>query len=110
MGLGDFAQEVLAHEIGHHVLAPATLTDHGRMIARMRWGLPTVEKHAPMIANLYTDLLINDRLAAQRRIAHGRRVYRRARRSEKGGAALWRVYLRIYEILWSLRGERWAAA
>src|SRR4051812_46927575 len=26
----EFAREVLAHEIGHHVLAPATLTDHGR--------------------------------------------------------------------------------
>src|SRR5213075_2562486 len=54
--------EVLAHEIGHHVLAPATLTDHARMIARMRWALPTVEQHASMIANLYSDLLINDRL------------------------------------------------
>ena len=32
----SFATEVLAHEIGHHVLAPATLTDHARMIARMR--------------------------------------------------------------------------
>src|ERR1051325_3824503 len=57
-----FAVEVLAHEIGHHVLAPATLTDHARMIARMRWGLPTVEHFAPIVANLYTDLLINDRL------------------------------------------------
>ena len=36
----QFPVEVLAHEIGHHVLAPATLTDHGRMIARMRWALP----------------------------------------------------------------------
>jgi hypothetical protein len=53
---------VLAHEIGHHVYAPATLTDHARMLARMRRGLPTVEAHAPMVANLYTDLLINDRL------------------------------------------------
>ena len=36
--LEDYAVEVLAHEIGHHVLAPATLTDHARMIARMRWA------------------------------------------------------------------------
>ena len=40
--LEDYAVEILAHEIGHHVLAPATLTDHARMIARMRWGLPTL--------------------------------------------------------------------
>ena len=41
----SFDTEVLAHEIGHHVLAPATLTDHARMIARMRLALPTVEQH-----------------------------------------------------------------
>src|SRR5688500_18955411 len=61
-GVEKLAVEVLAHEIGHHVLAPATLTDHARMIARMRRGLPTLEAQAPMVANLYTDLLINDRL------------------------------------------------
>ena len=51
-GVEQFPVEVLAHEIGHHVLAPATLTDHGHVIARMRWALPTVEHHAPMVANL----------------------------------------------------------
>src|SRR5947208_3089250 len=50
-----FGLEVLAHEIGHHVLAPASLSEHVRMIARMRWALPTVEQHAPLVANLYTD-------------------------------------------------------
>ncbi|HEU0300172.1 MAG TPA: hypothetical protein VFR37_11975, partial [Longimicrobium sp.] len=57
-GVEAFAVEVLAHEIGHHVLAPATLTDHVRMIARMRRALPTLEQHAATVANLYTDLLI----------------------------------------------------
>ena len=61
-GVADFPIEILAHEIGHHVLAPSNLTDHGRMIARMRRALPTLERHAPFVANLYTDLLINDRL------------------------------------------------
>jgi hypothetical protein len=60
--LEDFAVEVLAHEIGHHVLCPADLTDQGRMIARMRWALPTKEHLAPFLGNLYADLLINDRL------------------------------------------------
>jgi hypothetical protein len=95
-----FAVEVLAHEIGHHVLAPATLTDHARMIARMRRALPTVEQHAPMVSNLYTDLLINDRLqrSAGLRLAE---VYRTLG-GRGGGGAVWALYTRIYELLWSL--------
>src|SRR5262245_17442909 len=31
--LEAYGLEILAHEIGHHVYAPADLTDHGRMIA-----------------------------------------------------------------------------
>ena len=100
-GVEQFAVEVLAHEIGHHVLAPATLTDHGRMIARMRWALPTVEHHAPTVSNLYTDILINDRLqrSAGLRLAD---VYRKLGTREGGGGAVWALYTRIYEILWSL--------
>ena len=101
-GVGDFAPEVLAHEIGHHVLAPATLTDHGRMIARMRWALPTVEAQAPMVANLYTDLLINDRLQRGAGLRVGD-VYRAiGTRAGSPGGGLWALYLRIYELLWSL--------
>lgn len=111
-GLEDYAVEILAHEIGHHVLAPANLTDHLRSLARIRWALPTVEAYAPLVANLYTDLLINDRLqrAQSLRLAD---VYRKLRtesdKSEsavrKGGRSngtVWRLYLRIYEVLWSL--------
>src|SRR5262245_20967518 len=43
----EFPVEILAHEIGHHVYAPANLRDHGRMIARMRVSLPTKEHLAP---------------------------------------------------------------
>src|SRR5262245_36411866 len=42
-GLQDFAKEILAHEIGHHVYCPADLTDNARMLARVRIGLPTKE-------------------------------------------------------------------
>jgi len=101
-GVEEFAVEVLAHEIGHHVFAPATLTDHVRMIARMRRALPTLEQHAAMVANLYTDLLINDRLqrGAGLRMAG---VYRAmAARRPGAGGAVWALYMRIYEILWSL--------
>ncbi|HSI84842.1 MAG: VWA domain-containing protein [Candidatus Methylacidiphilales bacterium] len=60
--LQDFAVEILAHEIGHHVFCPGDLSDQGRVLGRMRRGLPSRENDAPMIANLYYDLLINDRL------------------------------------------------
>ncbi|MGC8493663.1 MAG: VWA domain-containing protein [Syntrophobacteraceae bacterium] len=99
-GLGDYGVEILAHEIGHHVLAPATLTDHARLIARMRFALPTVEQHAPMMANLYTDLLINNRLyrGADLRLAD---VYRKLRSGSEAGK-VWVLYMRIYEMLWGL--------
>jgi hypothetical protein len=97
--LEPYALEIMAHEIGHHVYCPADLTDHARVIARVRRGLPTREALAGMVANLYTDLLINDRLqrSAELRMAD---VYR----ALGGGATdgLWTLYLRIYEILWSL--------
>jgi hypothetical protein len=98
--LESYPVEILAHEIGHHILAPATLTDHARMIARMRWALPTMEQHAPMVANLYADLLINDRLqrSAGLRMSD---VYRAIAAGGNGGA-VWTLYTRIYEILWSL--------
>ncbi len=103
LGLEDYAVEILAHEIGHHVLAPATVTDHVRLLARIRRGLPTLESYAPMVANLYADLLINDRLQRQSglRLAD---IYRRlSRRAGDGSrAAVWNLYLRIYENLWRL--------
>lgn len=100
-GVQDYAVEVLAHEIGHHVFAPSTLTDHMRMLARMRAALPTLEAHAPMVANLYTDLLINDRLqrSAELRLAD---VYLRLGQDKKPAGLVWALYTRIYELLWRL--------
>ena len=97
--VGHLPVEVLAHEIGHHVLAPATLSDHAKMLARMRKALPTLEARAPMVANLYTDLLINDRLQRSAGLKMAE-VYRALGKQEAG--ALWALYLRIYELLWSL--------
>lgn len=101
--LEKFALEILGHEIGHHVYCPADLTDHARMIARMRWALPTVEQHASFVGNLYTDLLINNRLQrdSSLRIAD---VYRAIERNKNKAAPprMWTFYLRIYEILWSI--------
>ena len=102
--LADYAVEVLAHEIGHHVLAPATPADHFRLIARIRKGLPTLEGHAPMVANLFTDLLINDRLQHQEGLRMDA-IYRRMAEARPAGqevGALWQFYTGIYEQLWSL--------
>ncbi len=100
LGLQDYAPEILAHEIGHHILAPATLTDQARLIARMRPALPTRERDTALVANLYTDLLINDRLqrSAQLRMAD---IFLRLPR-EPQPARLWLLYQRIYEFLWQL--------
>lgn len=110
-GLDAFAVEVLAHEVGHHVLAPGDLSRHARSLARIRAGLPSVEALAPYVANLYTDLLINDRLQRQSGLDIAG-VYRTL--GTDGGGALWTLYLRTYEVLWSLEsgslatGERTA--
>jgi len=106
-GLQDYAVEILAHEIGHHVLAPGNATDHLRMLARIRRALPTLERQAPMIANLYTDLCINDRLQRQAglRMAEIYRALERERQvraKQVPASSLWTLYMRIYEHLWQL--------
>ncbi len=99
-GLDDLAMEVLAHEIGHHILTPADPRDHVRMLARMQAPLGHLARHAGMVANLYTDLLINDRLERIEELRMAE-VYRRLK-SNEGGDDLWLLYMRIYEDLWRL--------
>jgi hypothetical protein len=102
-GLQDFGREILAHEIGHHVYCPADLIDNARLIGNIRRGLPGVESYTPYVANLYSDLLINDHLqrARGRDIAG---VYKALKKDfEKSN--LWQFYMRIYEILWSLEPQ-----
>lgn len=99
LDLGSFAAEILAHEIGHHVWAPGNPRDNARMMARIRLGLPSREGYAGLVANLYTDLLINDRL--QRDVGLDlASVYRKLRKPEAD--RLWTLYMRAYEVLWSL--------
>ena len=122
LDLHDCAVEILAHEIGHHVLSPATTTDHTRMIARMLPNLPTVEKRVNMVANLYSDLLINHHLKQQCDL-HLDHVYRKLNR-QSSQSQVWHLYMRIYEILWlcapgelggcsdsdSMEGDAWLGA
>lgn len=106
-GIADFPVEVLAHEIGHHIYVPASLLDHGRLLARIRRGLPDRELAAPLVANLYADLLINDRLQRQEGLDIAG-VYRaitqrqQLEQQQPEQSPLWKLYLRTYEILWSL--------
>ncbi len=97
--LTSYPLEILAHEIGHHVYAPADLSDLARMTAVIRKALPTVENMASFVGNLYSDLLINDRLVRvhQLNIAD---IYKTIK--EPNQDLLWNFYMRIYEILWGL--------
>jgi hypothetical protein len=97
--LDRFARQVLAHEIGHHIYVPGSLLDQGRLIARIRRGLPDREQYAPLVANLYADLLINDRLQRQTGLDMAA-VYQALHIEEV--SPLWQFYMRTYEILWSL--------
>jgi hypothetical protein len=101
LGLEDCAPQVLAHEVGHHVLCPGDLTDHARMLARVRRGLPTRESRAPLVANLFSDLIVNDRLQRVAAVPVAE-VYRRLARGGPPSSALWTLYMRICEILWGL--------
>jgi hypothetical protein len=103
MGLEDFPEEIIAHEIGHHVFVPADFTDHGRMLARMKKGLPSYETQASFIANLYGDLLINDRLQRQCGLNEAG-VYQQIAKYQGANteeSRLWTFYMRTFEILWS---------
>jgi hypothetical protein len=94
-----FAREILAHEVGHHVYVPGDLRDQARLLARLRHALPTREGYAAFVANLYADLLVNDRLQRSAGLDMAG-VYRALRRPTQD--RLWALYLRIYERLWAL--------
>ncbi|HVV86221.1 MAG TPA: hypothetical protein VHE35_24365 [Kofleriaceae bacterium] len=99
-GLVPHAHAILSHEVGHYVHAPGTLREHVRLHDRIRRTLPAeLAAHAGLVANLYTDLLLNDRLQRSG-TADIAAVYAALR----GGAEseLWSLYLRSYEWLWLL--------
>jgi hypothetical protein len=97
LGLEKYGREILAHEIGHHVYCPGDLADNARLIARTRRGLPSLEDQAPMVSNLYADLLLNNFLQEQGRPMH--EIYQKLKQQ---GSRLWDMYMRTYELLWNL--------
>lgn len=96
----DYAVEVLAHEIGHHIFAPANLYDNAILLNRIRFALPGIEDRAPMVSNLYTDFLINDKLQRVSKLRIDE-VYK-AINSEDNFTELWTLMMRTYEYLWRL--------
>lgn len=98
LGLSEHAVAVLAHEVGHHVLSPGDLFTRARLVQRVRMGLVDRDADAALIANLWSDMLINDRL--QRRA--GVRMDLLWRAIGPPTDPLFRMVMRADELLWQL--------
>lgn len=115
LGIEPHLVSVYAHEIGHHVLSPGTRLDNlkirhqlARAIAASGAGsIPHPGEQAGMLANLWSDLLVNTRVAElQRRRRPAAEpdmtTLWRALSAEPTTDPLWWVVLRTYELLWKL--------
>ncbi|AZG46457.1 VWA domain-containing protein [Gordonia insulae] len=120
VGAADHLESVFAHEIGHHVLAPSTRINQLKITHQMARSLTAggvaaadVGDRARLLANLWCDIVINDRVVAmQRRCGrHGmielwRTLTATTRSGPSGPSAMidvmWWVIHRGYELLWSL--------
>lgn len=107
---------VFAHEIGHHVLSPSTRIVSFKLTQQMaraivasdpRRAIP-VTRTAQLLSNLWSDLLINDRVVRmQRRLHPGAEpgliaLWRTLTAREPASHPAWWVLMRTYELLWSL--------
>ncbi len=101
LGVENYGLQILAHEIGHHIYTPANLYDNAVLQSRIRWGLAGIEDRAPMVANLYEDLLINNRLHRIGELDMAI-VFRQVNKDVKF-SKLWMLYMRSYEYLWKLK-------
>lgn len=101
MNVQDHGLQILAHEIGHHIYTPANLYDNAILMSRIRWGLAGIESRAPMVANLYEDLLINNRL--HRGVGLDMKVVFEEVNKSVTFSKLWMLYMRSYEYLWQLK-------
>ena len=97
----EFALQILAHEIGHHVLVPANRYDNIGLFRRMRLALVGIEDRVPLVANLYSDIIINDHLQRIKGLDMAV-VYQRIQEGAPVNSPLYTWYLRTYEYLWGL--------
>lgn len=98
-GLLDCVEALLAHEIGHHVRYPGTLAIDARLRLLEKSLIP-VDGYSTL--NLFTDLLINERLGAayHEQFVRVYRAFDVVSGWERDPAFLF--YLAIYEELWRL--------
>lgn len=101
LNLLDYAVQILAHEIGHHIYTPGNLKDNASVQAKIRWSLAGIEEQAPMVANLYEDLLINDRLHRMKGLDMA--IIYKALNKTIQFSKVWTLYMRTYEYLWRLK-------
>ncbi|MBN2150521.1 MAG: VWA domain-containing protein [Candidatus Lokiarchaeota archaeon] len=105
LGLTPYLDIVLAHEIGHHTLAPGNLLDDARLVSYVANMFPG--DAANYVVNIFTDLIVNDFLRTQRGMPV-EDVYKALKaaavRAGRIGNAdkFWALYMRVYEILWQL--------
>jgi len=99
--LGDYGLQILAHEIGHHIYTPANLYDNALLLSRIRWVMAGMEDRAPMVANIYEDLLINDRLQRTKELDMIS-IFQQLNK-ETTFSKFWMLYMRTYEYLWRLK-------
>ena len=116
LGVGDFLESIFAHEIGHHALSPSTRLTSLKIqhqIARALAAtdatrIPNVQDEVHRLSNLWSDMLINVRVAEAQRRRDGPAVPPEMVRmwtvlgGNGSGDTLWWVVLRAYEVLWGL--------
>ena len=104
-GLEDHVDTILAHEVGHHVLAPGNLVTLARLVNYLSGMFEA--NVAGYVVNIFTDLLVNDFLFMQRGLPVDE-VYKKLKAAAiKRGTIIiadqfWSLYMRIYEVLWRL--------
>ena len=104
-GLEDHLDVILAHEVGHHVLAPGNLVTLARLVNFLTGMFEPVV--AGYVVNIFSDLLVNDFLYIQRGMPVDA-VYKMLKSAAmktgkiKIDDQFWSLYMRIYEILWRL--------
>ena len=117
LGGSDELESVFAHELGHHTLAPSTRIDALKIRHQLGRALAAAgarrigDEQLSMLSNLWTDLLVNARVAVLQRRRDGaaagepgivrlsRALYRPSYATR---SRLWWVYLRTYELVWNL--------
>lgn len=117
-GVEREAESMFAHEIGHHVLAPATRIDALKIRHQLARTLaaagadPVSSDDLGLLSNLWTDLLVNARVALlQRRRGDAEpvgivRLVQATLPAPESADRLWWVYLRTFELIWGLPAGR----